>query len=338
MLKKYTASMKPEDITLIDLCYRYGASPAAQSLVGVPLLSTRKFDPRWIEMGEPRDDLIELMRYQRGSTSDIVKEPRPSQFWLWHDRLTFYSLLMLAQYTQAISGDLPEEFIEAAKREFGDYPPGRYAESGFPLAAAFLLRIHRQYEETASTNISKLFHRLLAFDASVRTDQWMLRVYWIASLPSPVLDDRNRSVFAWDGQEPASLLNFRNFRLTHIQRFDPLETCLSFLRFCNDLYSLLSGIEDRTVAGLIRHYYAHILDVFHDQRTSPLSDGLSVAINRLILSAQENKAEEDMKELTSLATRWVDVTNHERWPLPAKLVPLLTDPQTQPESQILPTL
>jgi hypothetical protein len=68
-----------------------------------------------------------------------------------------------------------------------------------------------------------------------------------------------------------------------------------------------------------------------------LSEGLSVAINRLILSAQESKAEEDVKELTSLATRWVDVTNHERWPLPANLVPLLTDPQNQPESQILPS-
>lgn len=178
-----TGVMTSEDMTLIDLCYRYGASPAAQTLVPTPLLSTKTFDPGWIENGEPCGDLIKLMRYELKPWVSFRSQPMASEFWLWHERLNFYSLMTVAQFTHAVPNTLPEIFISEAKRELGGYPPGLYAESGFPLVGAFLLKLDGRHDETALTQTSEAFHRLLALDASVRTDPGMLRAYWLASDP-----------------------------------------------------------------------------------------------------------------------------------------------------------
>lgn len=329
--------MKAENITLIDLCYRYGASPAAQTLVTSPLLSTQGIKHDWIESGEPHEDLIKLMRYQRGDMFNILQEPRPSEFWLWHARLNFYSLLMVAQFTHAVPSSLPESFIATARRELGACPPGRYAESGFPLAGAFVLKLDGLYEETAHTRTSEVFHRLLALDASVRTDPSMSKVYWLASVHnleailSPPETFRDAKSSHWYDLRGGIFESARDDAMRVIY-----ESSWSFLRFCTDLYELLSCIEGRTLAGLIRLYYAHVLDAFNDYPSFALRE-VEKKINLLGIDEEieKEKSVDDIvfpkqfSKKISLRNALREVTNRELWPLPSNLEFLLTDKRTQ---------
>lgn len=329
--------MKDEDITLIDLCYRYGASPAAQTLVTVPLLSTQRLDPSLIENGEPCGYLIELMRYRRDlylkysikSTREKIERTQ-SEFWLWYERLNFYSLLMVAQLTQTIPSSLPEPFIEAARMEFGDYPPGLYAESGFPLAAAFLLKLEGQYEETASTKASDVFHRLLALDATVRTDQSMMWAWYLARL-------RPSRVFQCGIGYFLSVSNLtRSLTREESNKVFSFRATWSFLHFCKNLHELLSGIEDRTVAGLVRHYYSYVLDIYNDHDGSALWSCVTALLQVEWDGAEDHKegfeAERDslVRKVDTLRTPFLEVTNRELWPLPSNLEFPLTDKQMQP--------
>lgn len=320
--------MKAEDITWIDLCYRYGASPAAQTQVEVPLLSTQRFDPGWIESSEPCEDLIELMRYRRGSILGYPLKRLCSEFWLWLERLNFYSLLMLAQWTQVVPGHLPESFIFAARREFGDYPPGRYAESGFPLAGAFLLKLEGEFKALPPSKQASVFHRLLALDASVRTTVSMWWVYWLARLPANNSLSRGIRYFLNLTKDTRELTRVETARVF------AFEATWSFLHFCKNLHELLSGIEDRTLAGLIRHYYAYILDISNDHRGSALFSCVTevLEVDWYGVDGYEESSE-TQKELlvtvNSLRSPFLQVTNRELWPLPSNLEFLLTDQATQ---------
>ncbi|MFO0701115.1 MAG: hypothetical protein U0236_17975 [Nitrospira sp.] len=284
------------------------------------------------------------MRYQRGELLEIHSEPRPSEFWLWHDRLNVYSLLVVAQFTQAVTNSLPESFLVAAKRELGDYPPGRYAECGFPLAGAFLLKLELQYDETARTRASDVFHRLLALDASVRTDPSMLRAYWLArrsgldgishgflsSHGFPISHGKIYSAIEFD-RRIFDKIGTTEENHVEIFLFDAL---WSFVRFCNDLHELLLDIDDRAVAGLVRHYYAHILDAFSGQRSPQLQTIVRAVLN-LVFDLVENEphdkdnVEEQKQSYHRLVDAYLAVTNREQWPLPSTLEFLLTDQQPQ---------
>lgn len=98
---------------------------------------------------------------------------------------------------------------------------------------------------------------------------------------------------------------------------------MGFLRFCDDLYTLLHGIEERTVAGLFRHYYAHVLDIHTHSRNTILWKLVDSVLNanRHLYDSDPNMTQ----DLDRLREHCNSLMNANEWPLPEGLEFLMAD-------------
>ena len=314
-------------VNLTDICFKYGVTPAAETLLTIPAERREKGQLTLQTLQSfTSHDLIRLMNFKGDiAEEDVIHlEQNYKRFLEW---LNFYSILEISIIAQTIPQELlNSNFKTMAIEEISHFPPGAYIEAGFPLAAMFLLRMEGKNNFTTVHSIypQKALGRLLRLDDSIRHDPEVISLFWSAGF---------REMDQTEANELSKQLTYlKEFSKGEFKEGEAIYENLKFwegiwklFSFCIELHSLLiqADRKDPEFSCFLRAFYAHVFDSLGDRLKGPLHRKISEVLDLLESLAIIQDDLEGQKGVKNLNQIIQQLTSKTRWPLPEEINTLI---------------